>query len=245
MSFKSIFIKTDESSENKPVEKSVKENTIKFPTSETSKPLNVEKPKKTNTFDFGFDTSSKPAPTVFVPSTNISVTEEQIEKAYTIYQNGFDSLNQPGYDFYEYYKMVLAGGIENAPIYAMAFAMGKSTDATITKESLISKADFYLDEINKVYNNFASQGNNKKQEIIGQKTQENQLLLSEVESIKEQIESLKIQLSDREHKLSVIDTKYSTAINDVDTKLMANSIAKDKIVGNIETVKNGIINNVN
>ena len=48
-----------------------------------------------------------------------------------------------------------------------------------------------------------------------------------------------------ERKLGEIDSKYAGQLNDVQTMIKANSIAKEKIVGQIQTVKNGIINNVN
>lgn len=251
MGFKDIFIKSDESSDDKPIQKAVPmKESIQFPETK-AKPVERQiptqsVPKQTSSFNFGFGDTPAPAPTyVPTPIVNVSVTQDQIDKAYAIYEKGFDSLNMPGYDFYEFFKMVLAGGIDNAPIYAMAFAMGKSADSSITKEALVAKADYYLDEINKVYENFTSQGNAKKQEILGQKSSENQQLVSNVELIQQQIESLHIQLTDSQNKLKAIDSKYATAIGEMDAKLSANSLAKDKIVGSITTVKNGLINNVN
>ena len=252
MDLKSIFIKSDESSDDKPIQKAVPmKESIQFPETNV-KPVERQIPTQsvpkptTSGFNFGFGDSPAPTPTyVPTPIVNVSVTQDQIDKAYTIYEKGFDSLNTPGYDFYEFFKMVLAGGIDNAPIYAMAFAMGKSTDSSITKEALVAKADYYLDEINKVYENFTTQGNAKKQEILGQKSSENQQLVSNVELIQQQIESLHVQLTDSQNKLKAIDSKYATAIGEMDAKLSANSLAKDKIVGSITTVKNGLINNVN
>lgn len=251
MGLKDLFIKSDESSDDKPIEKvTVKDSTVKFPTSEKQDKINYQTPaptqKHTSSFNFGFGESTPtPAPIIPIVNLNVEVTQEQINSAYSIYQNGFDSLNSEGYDFYEYFQMVIAGGIENAPIYPMAFAMGKSANKGLTKDALTTKADYYMGEINKVYDNFSTQGNNKKQEIISQKSQENQSLLNDVHLINEQMESLKVQLADRESKLRAIDSKYASNINDVDAKLTANSIAKDKIISEIQTVKNGIINNVN
>lgn len=251
MGLKDLFIKSDESSDDKPIEKvQVKDSTVKFPTSEREKKPSYQSPmstpKQTSSFNFGFGESTPTAPLIVpIVNLNVEVTQDQIDNAYNIYQNGFDSLNGEGYDFYEYFQMVIAGGIENAPIYPMAFAMGKSANKGLTKDALTTKADYYMGEINKVYDNFSTQGNNKKQEIISQKSQENQSLLNDVHLINEQMESLKVQLADRESKLRAIDSKYASNINDVDAKLTANSIAKDKIISEIQTVKNGIINNVN
>lgn len=256
MDFKSIFIKSDESSDDKPIQKVPvkKEEAIKFPETNTV-PVERSIPKQSAptpkpSFGFGFGGAVEPEPIkqetpMFVPTGNVSVSDEQVDKAYGIYQRGFDSLNTEGYDFYEYYTMVAAGGMENTAIYPMAFAMGKSVSPSITKDALTSKADYYMDEINKVYQNFSAQGSSKIDEISTKKNNENQNLVHELESIKTQMESLLVQQASCERKLGEIDSKYAGQLNDVQTMIKANSIAKDKIIGQIQTVKNGITNNVN
>jgi hypothetical protein len=256
MDFKSIFIKSDESSDDKQIEKVPvkKEESFKFPESGNT-PVERSIPKQSTptpkpSFGFGFGGAVEPEPIkqevpMFVPTGNVSVSDEQVDKAYGIYQRGFDSLNTDGYDFYEYYTMVAAGGMENTPIYPMAFAMGKSVSPSITKDALTSKADYYMDEINKVYQNFSAQGSSKIDEISTKKNNENQNLVHELESIKTQIESLLVQQASCERKLGDIDSKYAGQLNDVQTMIKANSIAKEKFIGQIQTVKNGIINNVN
>lgn len=255
MALKDLFIKSDESPDDKPIQKPPqvkKDESIKFPSNETA-PVERTIPKqsapKTPTFDFGFGTpktAPEPEP-MFIPTPNLNVpvSQEQIDKAFAIYKKGFDSLNTDGYDFYEYYTMVLAGGIENTPIYAMAYAMGKSVSPSITKEALVAKADYYIDEINKVYQNFTTQGNAKMQSIATNKSNEKQSLVQQLESVKQQMEALEIEKASCEKKLGAIDSNYAGQLNEVETMLSANSIAKDKIVGSIQTVKNGVINNVN
>jgi len=228
MGLKDLFIVSDESSDNKPV----KQSTTKFPTSEPK----TEAPSSSSFGSFGF--GSTPTPT----STNVS--NEALSKALLIYENGFDSLNQPGYDFYEFYKAVMAGGVDNPAIYGMAFGMGTAMDKTITKEKLLQQSDFYLNEITKVYNEYVSKGNTKRQEVINQKNHENESLIGELNLMKQQLEQLQIQIADRENKLSVIDSKYGPILSEVENKIAANDMAKEKIVGSIEQVKNGIINNL-
>jgi hypothetical protein len=41
------------------------------------------------------------------------INAEHLEKAIELYQSGFDNLNQPGFDFYEYYQLVMNGGVTN------------------------------------------------------------------------------------------------------------------------------------
>lgn len=239
MRLKDLFIVSDESSENKPVQEPVKQTTTKFPSSEPK----TETPSTSVFASFGFGSNPTPAPTPSFP-TNTAVSNEALAKALDMYENGFDSLNQPGYDFYEFYKAVMAGGIDNPAIYGMAFGMGTAMDRTITKDKLLQQSDFYITEINKVYNDYVAKGNAKRQEVLNQKNHENESLVGELSLMKQQLEQLQIQIADRENKLSVIDSKYGPMLSEVENKIAANDMAKEKIVGSIEQVKNGIINNL-
>lgn len=241
MGLKDLFIVSDENSENKPIQEPVKQaapSTTKFPSS-TPK---TEEPSSNPFSSFGFGSAPTPAPTPTYQATNVS--NEALAKTLEMYEAGFDSLNQPGYDFYEFFKAVMAGGIENPAIYGMAFGMGTAMDKSITKDKLLMQSDFYITEINKVYNDYVAKGNGKRQEVINQKNHENESLVGELNLMRQQLEQLQVQISDRENKLSVIDSKYGPILNEVESKIAANDLAKQKIVGSIELVKNGIINNL-
>lgn len=233
-----LFINSEENTTDKPKNAETSQSQPKFPTTEPTEQ------KSSSIFNFGFGSTPAPAPApapTFTPST--SVNPEHFAKALEIYENGFDSLNQPGYDFYEYFKAV-AIGADNPQIYTMAFAMGSAMDKTITKDKLLQQSDFYLSEINKVYNDYVAKGSGKKNDLMNQKNNENQALVSELDMMNQQMEALRIQIIDRQNKLSAIDSKYGPMISDVDSKLMANESAKSQIVQKIEQVKNGIINNL-
>jgi hypothetical protein len=244
MGLKDLFIVSEETPNDKPVEQTTPSPAA---TSVTKFPSSTPQPEETSVFSsFGFP-KSEPAvvtPTFTSTPSTQGVSEEQLAKALATYTNGFDSLNQPGYDFYEFYQAVIGAGVDNPQIYTMAFAMGSGMDKTINKSKLISQSDFYLNEINKVYNDFVVKGNSKRQEIVDQKNHENQSLMGELDLMKQQLEQLQIQIADRQNKLSVIDSKYGPMISEVDNKLTANNMAKDKIVNSIELVKQGINNNL-
>lgn len=229
MGLKDLFIIKDENDKPKKVEPVKETSNIKFPTESSSPSL----------FSFGKQTEQ-----TFAPISNSQVSSEHLAKAIESYQNGFDSLNQAGYDFYEFYQSVASAGIDNPQVYLMAFSMGKSMDKTITKEKLIEQSNFYTSEINKNYSDNISKGNAKKQELVNQKTNENQALVSELDLMKQQLETMKIQIQDREGKLLAIGGKYEPKISEIDSKLAANELAKNKLVQSIEQVKNGIINNL-
>ena len=236
MSLKSLLF-TDAAEEEKSKQNTIsKTPTTKFPTEEctTSNGLFGKTNEATTTF----------------PETHTTVqtsiaSQEHLNNAIDVYKRGFESLNQPGYDFYEFFKAVAIAGPENPQVYQMAFMMGASMDATITKEKLIQQSDFYINEINKVYNDFVAKGNAKKQELEQLKLTENQSLASELEMLKQQLEALKTKVADRENKLKEIGGKYEPNIVEVNSKLAANDIAKNKIVESINQVKRGIKNNLN
>lgn len=223
MSWKNLFIASDDNT-----------------TEKTQEPVNTNITKEAQTF-------SQPQTLSFgstQPKQMFDTSNEHLEKALEIYKNGFDSLNQNGYDFYEFYQAVVNGGLGNPQIYNMAFAMGLAMDKSISKDKLIQQADYYLNEIKKVYNENVAKGSERRNSLESQKMSEYHALSSELELMKQQMEALKIQIQDKENKLSVIDNKYAPLIKDIDGKITANEIANTRIVNSIQEVKNGIIQNI-
>jgi len=227
MGWKDLFIAGEENSNDKPTQEKPVENTqMKFPTNTN------------NTFP------TYTAPTTPVQFNSSQVPQEYLAKAIEVYKSGFDSLNQNGYDFYEFYQAITQGGVNNPQIYPMAFTMANAMDKSVTKDKLVQTADYYLSEINKVYNDYVAKGNGKKQDLIIQKNNENQALVNELSLMEQQLEALRTQIQDRQNKLNAIGGKYEPMISDVDNKLSANEMAKNQIVQSIEQVKTGIINNL-
>ena len=232
MGFKSWFVNdVEDTTSTQSTEQIPQSNTTKFPTSDSS----------SQPSSFSFPTTQTSSP---IPSYTPSVSQEHLNNALEVYEKGFDSLNQPGYDFYEFFQAVMNAGADNPQIYQMAFMMGSGMDKTITKDKLVEQSNFYIGEINKVYNEYVSKGNSKKQETIDQKTNENQSLVGELDLMRQQMEALKTQIADREMKLQAIDGKYGPKLREIESKLAANDMAKNKIIQSIEQVKNGIVINL-
>ena len=234
MGLMDLFINSDESSNDKATTPApVKQPTVSFsdaPVEPTSAPA--------------FKFNSEPTPTTPTYQAPVQVSDEYMQKAFAMYEKGFESLNKDGFDFYEYYQSVMQGGPSNPQVYTMAFSMGGIMKKSLSKSELISDADYYIDEITKVYNENVSKGNAKKQTLLAQKDSENKSLVSELETMEHQLDALKVQIEDRKRKLSDIDSKYAPDLADFDSRLGANELAKNKIIDSIEQVKQGIILNI-
>lgn len=176
--------------------------------------------------------------------SNGQVSEEHVVKFREMYKNGFDSLNQDGFDFYDFYQSVIHGGIDNPQTYTMAMAMGSAMDKTITKDILLTQADFYMTEISKVHAKQSSSGGSKRQDTINQREQENSSLAHEIQNLKLQAEEIQRKIKTKETELTLVNGKYQPIISDIDSKLMANDLAKNEIITTIEKVKQGINKNL-
>ncbi len=228
-SLKNIFIKSDETSDsvnettpNIQKNNTVEENTSKFPTQNFSN-----------------------------PSPQVSVSDAILNQVLEVYEKGFDSLNKPGYDFYEYFKALHSVNDFTPAAYKMAFQMGRAMNATLDKNGLILNADNYILEINKVHENYRNQGEVKKNDLL--KTQENEKLTisNQIATLENQINGLKnqiAQLESNKHKneelLAPIETKYHPELKLIEEKLHANNSAKEIIVSKINVVKHGILTNI-
>lgn len=210
---------------------------------ETKKETNTKFPETTSTPNYNFNQANTNA-VVMQSQTNLQVSEELASKFLEAYQTAFEKLNQDGYDFFEFFQAVIHADINNPQTYNMAFGMGKAMDKTASKEKLLSQSDYYVSELNSLFQKNVSDGNQKKQDLINQKQTENQNLNEELFSLKQQFEAIQIQIQDKENKLNLIDSKYQPKIAEYDNKLLANEFAKNKILSTIETVKQGITQNL-
>ncbi len=228
MSFKSLFF-TDA---NEPAEKTTKTaEPAKFP---TATPVT-----------FPTSTAPTPTPVANIPLESNPSCAPHMTKIMEMYEKGFESLNKPGYDFFEYFKSVVSAGADNPAVYPMAFSMATAMDASVTKEALLNHSDFYVTEITKVYNDYVSKGNTKKQSILAEKDSENLSLSTDLQTLESQLTIIQNQITETKLKLTNINIKYEPQITEVDCKLMANNVAKDKIINSINKVRNGINTNIN
>lgn len=221
--WKSLFVKTDGDT-------SAKEDPpgFSFPVTETNV---TEQPKK----EFYRESPPKPAPT--------DVVQEVIQT----YEAGLDTINMPGYDFYEFYMAVSAGGSGSPQTYQMAYQMAKAFDKSISARKLMQDAEFYISKIGEVHGQYVSQGQQKLNALRDQRQAEQRSLQQESDQAAQRISQLKTELqqlealiSEKQKALASIDNKTLPQENSIREKLQANDLAKKASIEKLTAIRNGI-----
>ena len=212
--WKSLFINEEDSKSQKPSE-------IQSPASVVATPDNK----------FPAHTESFP--------TN-SLTNPFLNEIIEVYDKGFESLNEAGFDFFELYKSVIAVGVTNPQSYQMAFTMGKSIKPDLTKEFLLQKGSFYIAEIEKVYTKYDTVGKAKKADLDNNITKEKNNLSKSIAELEAKILELQKELEAKKLELQKIDPINVEQLSEIQLKMDANNLAKQKILTSINTVITGI-----
>jgi hypothetical protein len=178
-------------------------------------------------------------PTVSYNSGN-STNNPFMDEILSVYNKGFESLNSEGFDFFEMYKSVIAVGATNPQSYQMAFTMGKTLKSDLSKEFLIEKSKFYISEIEKVYAKYDATGNSKNKDLNNTITTQKYDLGKNIADLETQIAKLQADLDTKKAELSRIDNDNHQLFAEIQQKIEANNIAKQKILESINTVVTGI-----
>ncbi|MCL9804070.1 kinetochore protein SPC24 [Flavobacterium amniphilum] len=157
-----------------------------------------------------------------------------------VYQKGFEGLNHEGFDFFELYKSVSAVGVTNPQSYQMAFAMGKSLNPGLSKEVLMEKAKHYLSEIDKVHQKYDATGNAKKSDLNNKLTQEKNTLTKAISDLELKISELQKELDQKKSEFEKVDLHNQEDFSQIELKIEANNIARQRIVDSINTVLTGV-----
>ena len=169
-----------------------------------------------------------------------SLTNPFLNEIFEVYDKGFESLNESGFDFFELYKSVIAVGVTNPQSYQMAFTMGKSIKSDLTKEFLLQKGSFYIAEIEKVYTKYDTIGKTKKADLDNSITKEKYNLSKSISDLEAKIIELQKELEAKKIELQKIDPINMEQLSEIQLKMEANNLAKQKILTSINTVITGI-----
>ncbi len=224
--FKSLFVKSSDEEVEKPPQK-----------------------KESDSFSFPVNPAGAASTPAYDASSGID--EKVMNEVIATYEKGIDSINMPGYDFYEFYKAV--GTITNAgeQVYLMAYQMASSMDNTLTPQKLVKDADFYISKINEVHQQYKSQGNQKLQALDQKKNAEKNQLMSEIEKgtheisrLRNQLQALESEINQKRAILTTVDAPYQPQEATVRQKLLANDNAKHISIMKLMTVKENIQKNI-
>jgi hypothetical protein len=227
--WKSLFVKTEEE-EVKPIPKSTEQYT--FPINNNTVAVSA-------------------ASTATTAGGGNIVDQSAINEVMTVYEKGIESINMPGYDFYEFYKAI--GSINNAgeQAYVMAFQMARSMDSTVSAQKLITDAEFYISKINEVHGQYSAQGQQKINALDAKRNDEKNKLMQEIEmgtqqimQLKNQLQAIESDVNQKRNQLTSIDGNYQPQESAVRQKLLANDNAKQISVMKLMAVKEGIQKNI-
>ena len=223
--WKSLFVKTDDTEEK-----------------------NVSRPDTQFSFPVG-NSMNPSSPSAPVVGSNID--QVTLNEVIGVYERGIDSINMPGYDFYEFYKAITSVANAGEQVYSMAFHMAKSMDSNITATKLVTDADFYISKINEVHSQYTVQGQQKLNSLDSKKNEEKNKLMQEIErgtlqvtQLRNQLQSLESEINQKRITLSTIDGKYSPQESEIRQRLLANDNARQISVTKLTTVKEGIQKNI-
>ncbi|MBP6431147.1 MAG: hypothetical protein KA319_05220 [Ferruginibacter sp.] len=202
---------------------------------------------KQNTSDLSFpvnNSSGTSSNTYNAVSTELSAETKEVME---VYEKGLDSINMPGYDFYEFYKAIQTAGPHNQQAYNMAFQMAKAMDNTLTIQKLANDADFYISKINEVHNQYVTQGQQKLNEISSQRQTEKTDLAKAIDQKVMRLAQLRAELTDLENELqskrnalAKVDDAYMPKEQAIRSKLNANDMAKGNSTSKLIAVKDNI-----
>lgn len=171
-----------------------------------------------------------------------------VEEIIEVYEKGLESINMPGYDFYDFYNAIKAAGAQTESVYKIAFQMGKTMDANISSNKLVSDAEFYISKINEVYQNYSEQGRQKLDGLNSQLSAEKNKLAqeasrieSEIKKMKEQIQAQERKLNETRNDLAKVEDKYKPQQGSIQQKLTANDQAMQISIQRLNSIKEGIL----
>lgn len=203
-----------------------------------------ETPKKeTGEKSFSFPINNAPN----IANTSAAINDPAVNEVLQVYEKGLESINMPGYDFYEFYKTVISTGQPLEQTYIMAFQMGKTLDATITPGKLLTDAEFYISKINEVHSQYVTQGQQKLNAIEEKKKSEKNSLQSDIDKasmritqLRAELQQLETDINNKRNILMKVDEIYYPQEKTIREKLNANDVARKTSIDKLNMIKEGI-----
>lgn len=179
--------------------------------------------------------------------TRMPANEPVMAEVIKAYESGLESINMPGYDFYEFYQAITVTGQTGEHTYQLAFQMARSMDKTITVQKLLQDAEFYISKINEVHGQYVGQGQAKLRSLEEKKLAEKGQLQSEIDQgearmaqLRSELQQLESAVNQKKAMLAKIDGGFTPQEQAVREKLAANDAARAISIEKLQKIREGI-----
>ncbi|OQP68486.1 hypothetical protein [Niastella populi] len=224
---------------------------VKETESETAKKDTTEK-NKTESFSFPVtDSQSVQTGSANGMATPPPAIDPSVQEVLNVYESGLDSINMPGYDFYEFYKAISSIGHANDSTYQLAYQMAKSLDKTITPQKLMTDAEFYISKINEVHGQYVNQGQQKLNSLQEKKSTDKDKLQREIDAgaaritqLRAELQHLEADISQKRAALTKTDETFYPQEKAIREKLLANDMARKVSIDKLNIIKEGILKHI-
>lgn len=216
-----------------------------FVKGQDAEPEKIENKADSFSFPVNNNNTSTHQPAAQISST--PANDPVINEVLQVYESGLDSINMPGYDFYEFYKAIHSTNNVGEQTYHMAYQMAKTLDKTITPAKLLQDAEFYISKINEVHSQYVTQGQQKLNSIQTTKNNDKSKLQSEIDqatarisALRAELQQLEADINTKRSTLSRIDEGFAPQERSIREKLMANDHARKNSIDKLNVIKEGI-----
>lgn len=225
---------------------------VKDSDTDTAKKDATEPAKKGNSESFSFPVTDTHSFQTNSGSGNVTpppaAIDPTVKEVLDVYESGLDSINMPGYDFYEFYKAITSIGQANDHTYQLAYQMAKSLDKTVTAQKLMADAEFYISKINEVHGQYTSQGQQKMNVLQQQKNGDKEKLQREIDAgaarisqLRAELQQLEADINQKRGILAKTDESFNPQEKTIREKLMANDMARKISIDKLNSIKEGIL----
>lgn len=192
---------------------------------------------------------SSPSPQVQpISQPSTSASSVLIEDFVNRLQELIDKNNQPGFDFLEYLESLFAASqTPGAMEYQMVFNIAKKMNAGLSVPALLESSRTYKNLVENAATSTIADGQKKKETLKQELEGKRKTLNGDIESIglqigalEKQIEALKQDSITKTNQLAAIDKEYEPQFTDIDNKIGAMNLAKEKVISSIVDVEAGI-----
>ncbi|MDR0607988.1 MAG: hypothetical protein LBG52_06720 [Candidatus Peribacteria bacterium] len=169
-------------------------------------------------------TPSFATPTVVTPE----MTQEAVQKIYDFLEN----INEPGVDFLEFWNAVEAmdGGITPANIKNAFVAIKMVSGGTVSKSSLISTGEGYVQKVNYAIETNISNLEEEKARTQEQLNQERQTLETEIASLEKEIAQKQELINKKRVEVGQIGQKHLPKMQANDLKIVSGKTALSMVI---------------